>query len=88
MSDPISVLERLGCEPYLDPVEASALAELLDPAVRDALQACEDRALAVLLGRPAAMACAISAPDNDEPAPTDLPVEDDPESPDIPGDPD
>lgn len=88
MSDPIALLERLACEPYWDARDVDAFARPLPPEAGKALLARDAGALARALGTASVMVCAVAAPDDREPMPDEAPVRDEPESPDIPGEPD
>lgn len=78
MSNVIQFLEFLGRNPraLTDAEYASATMSFEVPA-RDALLARDPVSLATALHARAAMACVIATPDNDEPAPEDVPFETD-----------
>lgn len=80
MSDVIHFLEALARHPRgLElPAREEALAAL-SPGARAALLAGDVVALGRALGARPAMACLVSAPENDEPAEDDVPAEDEPD---------
>jgi hypothetical protein len=85
MSNVIQFLEVLARRPKgLADAEVAEAAALLAPAVRAAVDAHDAVALGEALQVRATIACYINAPDNDEPAPEDMPADGDeePASPD------
>lgn len=81
MSDIVRLLEALACDPRgsVAPGPAAAAAPL-SPDARSAVSTGDIAALHALLGTRAAMACLITAPENDEPQRDDEP-DDEPATP-------
>lgn len=84
MYDAISLLEHLARTPYAGEGAAADLAMALDPAARAAFRTGDAPALAAAMGGRAFMACVVYAPDQEEPAREDGPVDDQPEPAEAP----
>ena len=78
MCNVIQFLEALARDPRLpgSAEYATAVAEL-EPAARAALLARDPAAIAAALGVPPTVACIIATPESEEPAPEQLPADDD-----------